>query len=170
VLSALLADPLTGEIPVVIVSADASPVQAKRLRAAGAAGYLTKPFDIDQLLAAVRSGGTPPFAPDPVDAVDGVLDRSTVGLLHVLAANPAVGSAQIGEMLATFRHDADGMLVGVHEAIAEGPGGRGPRSAQTLRGRRHRRLRPLPHDLQGTRISRERGTRCGSAGAGPPAR
>src|SRR4029077_19058261 len=48
VLSALLADPLTGQIPVVIVSADASPVQAKRLRAAGATGYLTKPFDIDQ--------------------------------------------------------------------------------------------------------------------------
>ena len=54
VLSALLADPLTEDIPVVIVSADASPVQAKRLRAAGAAGYLTKPFDIDQLLVAVR--------------------------------------------------------------------------------------------------------------------
>ena len=104
----LLADPLTEEIPVVIVSAEASPVQAKRLRAAGAAGYLTKPFDIDQLLVAVRSGGTPPVASDSGDGGDGVLDTSTVGSLHVLAANPAVGSAQIGEMLATFRHDADG--------------------------------------------------------------
>jgi len=120
VLSALLADRLTEEIPVVIVSADASPVQAKRLRAAGAAGYLTKPFDIDQLLAAVRSGGTPSVAPDAGEDGDGVLDTSTVGSLHMLAANPAVGSAQIGEMLATFRHDADGMLVGVHEAVAEG--------------------------------------------------
>jgi len=134
VLSALLADPLTEEIPVVIVSADASPVQAKRLRAAGAAGYLTKPFDIDQLLVAVRSGGTPAVAPDGGDGGDGVLDTSTLGSLHVLAANPAVGSAQIGEMLATFRHDADGMLVGVHEAIAEGNLAAAAREAHRLAG------------------------------------
>jgi signal transduction histidine kinase/ActR/RegA family two-component response regulator/HPt (histidine-containing phosphotransfer) domain-containing protein len=134
VLSALLADPLTEEIPVVIVSADASPVQAKRLRAAGAAGYLTKPFDIDQLLVAVRSGGTPSAASDGGEADDGMLDTSTVGSLHVLAANPAVGSAQIGEMLATFRHDADGMLVGVHEAIAEGNLAAAAREAHRLAG------------------------------------
>jgi signal transduction histidine kinase/ActR/RegA family two-component response regulator/HPt (histidine-containing phosphotransfer) domain-containing protein len=134
VLSALLADPLTEEIPVVIVSAEASPVQAKRLRAAGAAGYLTKPFDIDQLLVAVRSGGTPPVASDAGEAGDGVLDTSMVGSLHVLAANPAVGSAQIGEMLATFRHDAGGMLVGVHEAITEGNLAAAAREAHRLAG------------------------------------
>ena len=134
VLSALLADPLTERIPVVIVSADASPVQAKRLRAAGAAGYLTKPFDIDQLLAAVRSGGTPTDGVDSAESGDGVLDTSTVGSLHMLAANPAVGSAQIGEMLATFRHDADGMLVGVHEAIAEGNLAAAAREAHRLAG------------------------------------
>jgi len=85
-----------------------------------------------------------------------VLDTSTVGSLHVLAANPAVGSAQIGDMLATFRHDADGMLVGVHEAIAEGNLAAAAREAHRLaRGRRRGRLRPLPHSLQGTRASRE---------------
>jgi signal transduction histidine kinase/ActR/RegA family two-component response regulator/HPt (histidine-containing phosphotransfer) domain-containing protein len=134
VLSALLADPLTEGIPVVIVSADASPVQAKRLRGAGAAGYLTKPFDIDQLLAAVRSGGTLPVGVDSSESGDGVLDTSTVGSLHVLAANPAVGSAQIGEMLATFRHDADGMLLSLHEAIAEGNLAAAAREAHRLAG------------------------------------
>jgi signal transduction histidine kinase/ActR/RegA family two-component response regulator/HPt (histidine-containing phosphotransfer) domain-containing protein len=120
VLAALLADPATAAIPVIIVSADASPVQTKRLRAAGAVGYLTKPFDIDQLLAAVRARGTAPVAVDNGDAGDGLLDYSMVGSLHSLAANPAVGPAQIGEMLTTFRYDAEGMLNSIHEAIAEG--------------------------------------------------
>ena len=103
----------------IIVSADANPAQAKRLRAAGAAGYLTKPFDIDQLLTAVRSGSTPSAAPEHEEASDALLDMSMVGSLHMLAANPAVGQGQIGDMLATFRHDAEGMLRGVHEAVAE---------------------------------------------------
>jgi signal transduction histidine kinase/ActR/RegA family two-component response regulator/HPt (histidine-containing phosphotransfer) domain-containing protein len=120
VLAALLADPVTADIPVIVVSADASPVQTKRLRAAGAVGYLTKPFDVDQLLAAVRARGTAPVATDNGEVATGLLDASMVGSLHSLAANPAVGPAQIGEMLATFRYDADGMLNNVHEAIAEG--------------------------------------------------
>jgi signal transduction histidine kinase/CheY-like chemotaxis protein len=120
VLAALLADPATAEIPVVVVSADASPVQTKRLRAAGAVGYLTKPFDVDQLLAAVRARGTAPIAMDNGDVADGLLDSSMIGSLHSLAANAAVGPGQIGEMLATFRYDADGMLNSVHEAIGEG--------------------------------------------------
>ena len=53
---------------------------------------------------------------------------------EMIAANPAVGSAQIGEMLATFRHDADGMLVGVHEAIAEGNLAAAAREAHRLAG------------------------------------
>ncbi len=120
VLAALLADPITAEIPVIVVSADASPVQTRRLRAAGAVGYLTKPFDVDQLLVAVRARGTAPGAADNGEVAAGLLDSSMVGSLHSLAANPAVGPAQIGEMLATFRYDADGMLNSVHEAIGEG--------------------------------------------------
>jgi signal transduction histidine kinase/CheY-like chemotaxis protein/HPt (histidine-containing phosphotransfer) domain-containing protein len=119
VLSALLADPDMADTPVIIVSADASPVQAKRLRAAGAVGYLTKPFDVEQLLQAVRSRATPTVGAVPGDH-DGLLDTSMVASLHSLAANPAVGPQQIGEMLITFRYDADGMLSSLHEAAAEG--------------------------------------------------
>jgi signal transduction histidine kinase/DNA-binding NarL/FixJ family response regulator len=120
VLSALLADPDTASTPVIIVSADASPVQAKRLQAAGAVGYLTKPFDVDQLLVAVRTRTTPTTVAVGSGDQDGLLDASMVSSLHSLATNPAVGPKQIGEMLTTFRYDADAMLNSLHEAAAAG--------------------------------------------------
>ncbi|MFN8017102.1 MAG: ATP-binding protein [Acidimicrobiales bacterium] len=49
VLARLLADPETASIPVVVLSADASPGQVDRLVAAGAEAYLPKPFDIREL-------------------------------------------------------------------------------------------------------------------------
>jgi signal transduction histidine kinase/DNA-binding NarL/FixJ family response regulator len=119
VLSALLADPDTASTPVIIVSADASPVQAKRLQAAGAVGYLTKPFDVDQLLVAVRTRTTPTVSVGGRDD-EGLLDASMVSSLHSLATNPAVGPKQIGEMLTTFRYDADATLNSLHEAAAAG--------------------------------------------------
>jgi len=51
VLVALQADPATAAIPVVVLSADASPRQEERLLAAGATAYLTKPLDLDEILA-----------------------------------------------------------------------------------------------------------------------
>jgi PAS domain S-box-containing protein len=48
VLAQLKSDHLTREIPVVIVSADATAPQIKRLLAAGARAYLTKPLDIPE--------------------------------------------------------------------------------------------------------------------------
>jgi CheY-like chemotaxis protein len=53
VLRLLREDPRTRDIPVVIVSADALPDQAQRLREAGAAAYLTKPIDVRALLQVV---------------------------------------------------------------------------------------------------------------------
>jgi CheY-like chemotaxis protein/anti-sigma regulatory factor (Ser/Thr protein kinase) len=53
VLEQLKSDPATAAIPVVIVSADATPAQVDRLNAAGAAAYLTKPIDIDLLLKTI---------------------------------------------------------------------------------------------------------------------
>ncbi|HEY3670443.1 MAG TPA: hybrid sensor histidine kinase/response regulator, partial [Acidimicrobiia bacterium] len=50
VLQQLCDDPATANIPVVVVSADATPGQAQRLLAAGAAAYLHKPFDVRELL------------------------------------------------------------------------------------------------------------------------
>ncbi len=50
VLAQLLAEPRTREIPVVILSADATPSQITRLRAQGARAYLTKPLDVQAFL------------------------------------------------------------------------------------------------------------------------
>lgn len=43
----------TANVPVVVLSADATPSQIERLLTAGARNYLTKPFDIDPFLAVV---------------------------------------------------------------------------------------------------------------------
>ena len=51
VLARLQADPATSDIPVVVLSADATPGQIDRLLAAGARHYLTKPLDVAELLA-----------------------------------------------------------------------------------------------------------------------
>lgn len=73
VLQQLRQDPLTENIPVVIVSADATPGQIQRLLDEGATGYLTKPFDVEALLdllddAVTRatSGQSPSPAPEAV--------------------------------------------------------------------------------------------------------
>ncbi len=50
VLRRLHDDPRTRSIPVVMVSADATPGQIERLLAAGASDYLTKPLDVRKLL------------------------------------------------------------------------------------------------------------------------
>jgi CheY-like chemotaxis protein len=53
VLQRLQSDPTTAQVPVVVLSADATPSQIERLLTAGARNYLTKPFDIDPFLAVV---------------------------------------------------------------------------------------------------------------------
>ena len=53
VLRRLQADPETAAVPVVVVSADATPGQIQRLLAAGASHYLTKPLDVAQFLEGV---------------------------------------------------------------------------------------------------------------------
>jgi PAS domain S-box-containing protein len=50
VLQRLKAEPTTAAIPVVIVSADATPRQQRRFRQLGADDYLTKPLDVSHLL------------------------------------------------------------------------------------------------------------------------
>ncbi len=49
VLDRLVAEPVTGGIPVAVLSADASPRVIRRLLAAGAFAYLTKPLDLARL-------------------------------------------------------------------------------------------------------------------------
>jgi signal transduction histidine kinase/ActR/RegA family two-component response regulator len=53
VLIRLKAEPATRDTPVVVLSADASPGQMRRLRDAGAAAFLTKPIDLQELLDVV---------------------------------------------------------------------------------------------------------------------
>jgi CheY-like chemotaxis protein len=53
VLQRLQSNPATADLPVVVLSADATPSQIEKLLTAGARNYLTKPFDIDPFLAVV---------------------------------------------------------------------------------------------------------------------
>lgn len=57
-------DPRTNEIPVVVISADATPGQIERLLTDGALAYLTKPLDVKKLLTlldqTLPAGGAPP--------------------------------------------------------------------------------------------------------------
>jgi PAS domain S-box-containing protein len=55
VLAELRADERTKHIPVLVISADATPRSVERLRSAGARDYVTKPLDVDQFLAAVNA-------------------------------------------------------------------------------------------------------------------
>ena len=59
VLRRLRSDSRTAAIPVVVVSADATPASLERLRIIGADAYLTKPLDIDEFLRVVER-----FLPD----------------------------------------------------------------------------------------------------------
>jgi signal transduction histidine kinase/ActR/RegA family two-component response regulator len=60
VLQRLRDDPATASIPVVIVSADATPGQVQRLLTAGATAYLTKPIQVRELLAVLDDALTGP--------------------------------------------------------------------------------------------------------------
>lgn len=53
VLQRLGEDPRTREMPVVVISADATPGQIQRLKAAGARDYLTKPLDIQKFVEVI---------------------------------------------------------------------------------------------------------------------
>ncbi|HEX7241174.1 MAG TPA: response regulator, partial [Longimicrobiaceae bacterium] len=53
VLARLRADPRTRDVPVIVISADATSGRIDRLLEAGAREYMTKPLDVDRFLAAV---------------------------------------------------------------------------------------------------------------------
>jgi CheY-like chemotaxis protein len=50
VLQHLKADPLTAEIPVIVISADATKDRVERVLAGGAEVFLTKPLDVDRFM------------------------------------------------------------------------------------------------------------------------
>ena len=53
VLLRLKEDPVTGELPVVVVSADATAARVETLLATGATAFLTKPLDVKRFMAIV---------------------------------------------------------------------------------------------------------------------
>ncbi len=53
VLAGLREDPRTATIPVVVLSADATPGRIERLLVAGAEAYLTKPIEVDRFLRVI---------------------------------------------------------------------------------------------------------------------
>lgn len=53
VLEKLRRDPATSDIPIVVLSADATPGQVRKFRDAGANEYLTKPLDLKLLLGLI---------------------------------------------------------------------------------------------------------------------
>lgn len=53
VLARLRAEPATAGIPVIMLSADASPKQIEKLIASGAAAYVTKPLDVSHFLSVI---------------------------------------------------------------------------------------------------------------------
>ena len=63
VLRRLRRDPRTAQVPVIVVSADATAESVAKLNAEGARLYLTKPIDVDQLIGAVDQilGERPPL-------------------------------------------------------------------------------------------------------------
>ncbi len=68
VLSRLQRHEATREIPVVIISADATSRQIKRLMAAGARAYLTKPLDVQEFFRVINETSAPRPTEDSVAA------------------------------------------------------------------------------------------------------
>ncbi len=59
VLAQLKAQPRTRNIPVIVISADATKPQINRLMHAGAATYLTKPIDVNQFFRVIDETSAP---------------------------------------------------------------------------------------------------------------
>jgi len=77
VLSQLKAGEATSDIPVIVISADATTRQVKRLMKAGATGYLTKPLDVteffrvlDQTAGSTNGARKPSVAPPDLAIID----------------------------------------------------------------------------------------------------
>jgi CheY-like chemotaxis protein len=56
VLAQLRADPRTRDIPVLVITADATSTQMERMLESGARAYLTKPLDVKRFLSVLDDG------------------------------------------------------------------------------------------------------------------
>jgi CheY-like chemotaxis protein len=122
VLERLRADPRTRDVPVVMLSADATPGQAERLLAAGAADYLTKPFDVARLVRLVDGLAGPGAAAAagamaPADD-EGPLDWTVIDGLRFLDDDPP--GNRLAQLLALYLEDSAARLAELREALARG--------------------------------------------------
>lgn len=136
VLEQLRAEPLTRDIPVVVISADATPQQSERLKAAGAADYLTKPFDIERLLAIIdglaRPGpAEPPAGTRPPGDRGAVLDPAVLDRLRALEE---ASGEPLGDLVALFVDDGEQRLGELKAALAAGDANTIGRVAHGLKG------------------------------------
>ncbi len=132
VLRLLRSDPRTATIPVIILSADATPTQIRGLHALGANDYLTKPFDIPRLLSLVDGNSTDGAVAD--DDVNHPLDRSTVTTLHHLLAGQMGVRENFAQLIELFAADCVDHLRELREAVLAGDAGRVERFAHRLSG------------------------------------
>ena len=119
VLGRLRAEPLTQNIPVVVVSADAMADNIARLRAAGAVDCLTKPFDLAELLAVVdavpqtpRTTYTARSLADPT----GSLDPEQIADIRALGGDPE----ELRDLVQTYERATGGGLDQLVAALVAG--------------------------------------------------
>lgn len=120
VLRELRLDPRTASTCVVVLSADATPANARRLIAAGATEYMTKPFDISTLLRVISQA---PAAADAVGATPSahpVLDDGVMSMFHQLVDSSVDGGRRIADLISTFLRDAERRVVDLEAATASG--------------------------------------------------
>jgi CheY-like chemotaxis protein len=135
VLERLRSNPKTADIPVIIVSADASSSHIERLLAQGADHYLTKPFDVREFLTVIEDAthGVPRSDSAPTSTHtsigDGPLDVAVLDDLRALAHADG-----ITDLLAAFE-EANGTGINrLRNAIATGDGVTVRALAHRLRG------------------------------------
>jgi CheY-like chemotaxis protein len=109
VLDALQAEPATAAIPVVIVSADATPEQGENLRMRGAADYVTKPFEVRHLMAVIDAHARPTVLDRAL--VDSLLELDADGSTFRALAEAAMSEAALQvSAIATAASDDDGAV------------------------------------------------------------
>jgi PAS domain S-box-containing protein len=122
VLRRLRAEPRTQDIPVVIISADATPGQIARLRASGAADYLTKPFDVARFLRVIdgeyedRAPTNAEISSD-AESPNGHQLRAEIDREIFADLSRSVSPAGLQELIELYTREARRQLRSLHAAV-----------------------------------------------------
>lgn len=138
VLRELRLDPRTASMCIVVLSADATPANARRLIADGATEYMTKPFDINALLRVIFNAPVPARVAAVSQSPASELDEGVLAMFHQLVGSSFDGETRVADLIATFLHDAERRVV---ELEASGDSGDWPN------------VRELAHSLAGSSLA-----------------